>query len=390
MNLVSDDVLDQMKSLKNASVMIDNHWLRPASVNDVLDCMKQFPKYFIRQGGTGGYKKFQKQDHDVVIDISAVDDLKNISVEDDCLTIGSGATFTNIIKYLKTLTTTDSIIAEMLRVITNLGSPQVRNVASLGGSLLWNHPASDLTPLLLAAGAELEIMDTDRDTRTVSLTDSSSLQPGHLLISVHVPLNKKQVKFFKHARRSTADLAIANLALSYNTTDDTNKITDVEVWVGGIGLAVKYCPQRIVKKTENIEKMMMNNSLDKITTEMICDAVEADLAVSDEHSDLEKTAFRVSLVTGFLIKFIESVKSGAGLETEKRSYKSHQLFDKTPADQPVMDPVTRPLPHISSAEQCSGEAVYVDDLPTYQREVSLYPVQVILSSDWLIYLNAEV
>jgi len=133
MNLVSDEVLDQMKSLKNASVMIDNNWLRPASVNDVLDSMKQFPKYFIRQGGTGGYKKFQRQDHDVVIDISAVDELKNISVEEDCLTIGSGATFTNIIKYLKTLNTTDSIITELLRVITNLASPQVSFMLTDGG-----------------------------------------------------------------------------------------------------------------------------------------------------------------------------------------------------------------------------------------------------------------
>ena len=47
----------------------------------------------------------------------------------------------------------------------------------------------------------------------------------------------------------------------------------------------------------------------------------------------------------------------------------------TPGDQGPLDPVTRPVPHVSSADQCSGVATYVDDLPRYKRELVLVPVQ---------------
>ena len=54
------------------------------------------------------------------------------------------------------------------QVIKNLATTQVRNVASLGGTLLWDHPGSDMIPLLLAAGASVVIV-TENDEHIVPL-----------------------------------------------------------------------------------------------------------------------------------------------------------------------------------------------------------------------------
>ena len=106
---------------------------------------------------------------------------------------------------------------------------QVRNVASIGGSILWNHPASDIIPLLLASGAMLSVVNTDGQETKVSLSQMvlEGLARGHLLLQVNVPLSKtKEVRYFKHAQRSTADLAIANMAVGYQVSG--NKVTNIE------------------------------------------------------------------------------------------------------------------------------------------------------------------
>ena len=84
-------------------------------------------------------------------------------------------------------------------------------------------------------------------------------------------------------------------------------------------------------------------------------------------SNMDKIAFRVSLIIAFVLKFIEAVVKNDGTPSMKRKidFKSHQLHEKTPADQDPMDPVTRPIPHVSGAEQSTGQAIYIDDLPRW-------------------------
>jgi CO/xanthine dehydrogenase FAD-binding subunit len=36
------------------------------------------------------------------------------------------------------------------KALKTLGSPQIRNQATIGGSILWNHPSSDLWPLYIS------------------------------------------------------------------------------------------------------------------------------------------------------------------------------------------------------------------------------------------------
>ena len=90
-----------------------------------------------------------------------------------------------------------------------------------------------------------------------------------------------------------------------------------------------------------------------ITPEEICSAAELDMKCNSDISSLEKMAFRVSLVTGFVVKFIDTIDH-VGTKRNATEFKFHQLYEKTPDDQEPMDPVTRPIPHVSAAEQCSG------------------------------------
>jgi len=42
-----------------------------------------------------------------------------------------------------------------------------------------------------------------------------------------------------------------------------------------------------------------------------------------------------------------------------------QLFERVADDQLEVDAVGRPLPHLSAQQHATGEATYVDDIPSY-------------------------
>lgn len=387
---VSPPVLQSMKDLSRERFQLESSgvmWIKPLELEEVYELMKKYPSYQIRQGGTGSYKKFTKVEAEVIIDISGVEEVKEMRETGEFLTVGAGVTFTNLKSNLSNILRSkpSNILQELLRVISCLASPQVRNLASLGGSLLWAHPASDLIPVLTVAGAKAVLSSGgDHLAQEISVEEllaRGGLARGEMLLSVKIPTDtERRVKFYKHARRKTADLAIANLAVGYTTpAGPGGQLTDLKIVVGGLGLAVEQCPQPPAGRANHLESLLSGN-LDGITAETICSAVERDLLGNRKSSQIEKMAFRVSLVTGFILKFLKTLSSSSssdGVESEReaRAIQSHCVYEKTPADQPALDPVTRPVPHISSAEQCTGEAVYVDDLPVFEREVSLFPVQ---------------
>ena len=302
-----------------------------------LDLMKKHPNYYLRQGGTGTYKKFEKVEYDALIDISAVLELKKTAIKDQYLVIGSGVTFTSLLKFLSNIGSEElsaaSVLVELQRVVSSLASPQVRNIASLGGSLLWAHPASDLVPLLLAAEAELIIRNTkgEDSMRTLEAVTRSGLNRGELLVSVRVPLSGRKVKFYKHARRNTADLAIANMGIGF--VQNGRRLEDVKVYVGGIGIAIENCKQSGVIEATQLGMLIADQeNLSSLTVDSICSKIEQDFSSAfDDISSLDKTAFRISLAAGFVLKFIDFVLGNeVSPDVSKDPLKFHQLYEKTP------------------------------------------------------------
>ena len=203
------------------------------------------------------------------------------------------------------------------------------------------------------------------------------LARGELLVRVSVPLARPAVlRMFKHARRRTGDLAIANMAVGCELAGP-GRLASPQVYIGGVGLAVAECPRRAVLRAGHLETLLAGQGTTEISRQEICEAVEKDLKIETDVSHLENIQFKKSLVVGFVLKFLDGIwRHGAGVEQEQLpALEFTQLHEATPADQAPMDPVTRPVPHASSAEQCAGEAVFVADMPRYEREVALVPVQ---------------
>src|SRR5699024_7481740 len=102
------------------------------------------------------------------------------------LRIGAGVTFAQII-----FECFESLPALRMAAIT-VGSPQIRNRATLGGNLATASPAGDSLPVLVAVGATVELASRN-GRRAMLVADfltgpkQNAMEQDELIVAIHVP-----------------------------------------------------------------------------------------------------------------------------------------------------------------------------------------------------------
>ena len=100
-----------------------------------------------------------------------------------------------------------------------VGSPQIRNRGTVGGNLGTASPAGDCHPVLLVAGAEVEVASV-RGTREIPAGEfftgpkRNALAPDELITAVLVPSATGPQLFAKVGTRNAMVIAVCSLALA--------------------------------------------------------------------------------------------------------------------------------------------------------------------------------
>jgi carbon-monoxide dehydrogenase medium subunit len=129
------------------------------------------------------------------------------------------------------LTSTLGVVPDAARQIA---SAVIRNMGTIGGAVAHADPGLDFPPALVAARAEFEIASAGGRRRVQAsafFVDwyTTALQPGEMVVAVHLPAARPGVGLYlKHARVS-GDLAIASVALSLAQDGEAH------VAIGGCG-----------------------------------------------------------------------------------------------------------------------------------------------------------
>jgi len=148
------------------------------------------------------------------LDISHLKDLSFCYQEQGFLYLGPSLTHTQILEH------------EMIRAgvpllcaaCSSIGSPQIRNLGTLGGNLITLASCADSVPALLALGATL-VFSSSRGSRSISLPEylsSPVCAPTELLTSIAIPLLLGSGWTFYHkkiARRQAASKSRMSIAL---------------------------------------------------------------------------------------------------------------------------------------------------------------------------------
>ena len=149
-----------------------------------------------------------------LMDISRLPELQGIALWEEGLSIGAGVTISEI--YASPLVREHA--PSMLKACAFFGSPQIRNVATIGGNVGNASPSADTVPSLLVHGTKAVLAGFSGE-RTVEVEDlfegpyQSGIRPDELILRfILAPARGRFSDFQKIGRRKA--LAISRMSMA--------------------------------------------------------------------------------------------------------------------------------------------------------------------------------
>lgn len=165
---------------------------------------------------------------------------------------------------------------------SEIGSIQIRNLATIGGNIAHASPAADTVAGLLVADAQVDIASANGE-RSVPINElftgpgQTVLEPGEIITQFRLPSPASGSHYIKHKIREVMDLAFIGVASSVNI--DNGTITDARIGLA----AVAPTPIRATEAEELLKGK-------EITSGLVEQAGEAAAAATSPISDLRCSA----------------------------------------------------------------------------------------------------
>ncbi len=217
-------------------------YLRPASLRELEGLLARHgDEAVLLAGGTDLLVLVKEKvlSPRLVIDIGNLPELQGISwSETDGLTILAGTKVAAI--------ETDPLVREyapaLAHAAAQLGSTQVRCMATMAGNVCHASPSAETPPVLLAHGAELTLA-RDGGERRVPIAEfflayrKTALQPGEYLKAFHLPtLGDNAAVAYRHrGLRRAMEIDMVNVACYLELEDDRASARAVRIALGAVG-----------------------------------------------------------------------------------------------------------------------------------------------------------
>ncbi|WP_350656799.1 FAD binding domain-containing protein [Psychrobacter sp. S1-30-MNA-CIBAN-0213] len=296
------DTLNKALTIEPALAEGSRQLFIPKTVNELNQLLAVYPNATIWAGGTDlGLSITQHLvDHEVIIQLSAIDELKtwslshsNSSSKADSkplselgnstdnkaavqeLTFGAGMTYQQMLPIL------EYNFPAFAALFARTASPQIRNMGTLGGNIANASPIGDLPPILLALEARIHLRHCDLNNKDVSDKDASAkdennehnktsyvdeiiplseffldykktkLRPGSYIVAIHMPLMQANQHLFIHkiSKRYEDDISACLVAVRIDLSAEGMTIDHAKIGLGGMAavpLLAKNCQQALL------------------------------------------------------------------------------------------------------------------------------------------------
>jgi len=235
-------------------------YLMPTTINDAISLHEKYgegAKYIA--GGTDVMVKIKegKISPQYLISLRHLQDFDHIIYENGELRIGAMVTHRML--------ELSPIIRKEFPILTdaveNIGSVQIRNVATIGGNIVNAVPSADGAVPLITLGAEVRVIGP-KGERIIGLEDffigpgQNSLKSGEILVEFRIPklLSHTGGAYWKHTRRAAMELPILGVAVLISLDDDMKTCTEARIGLG----VVAPTPMR----AKNAEAILKGNKVD--------------------------------------------------------------------------------------------------------------------------------
>jgi carbon-monoxide dehydrogenase medium subunit len=172
-----------------------------------------------------------------VLSLSRIEDLKGVKREQGSLTLGACVTAGE-------LKDQEAIKAEfngLCQSAGSLGSPLIRNLATIGGNIVTARPAADLPPSLMAYGASL-VLKKDKGERTIPLEGffkgpgQTTIEPEEILCGVVLkePPPYSGGGYVKLGVRKALEISLVNVAAFIALDGPNGPIKEARIVLGAV------------------------------------------------------------------------------------------------------------------------------------------------------------
>jgi len=190
-------------------------FLRPRSWADALAAKAELPAATPLAGGTDLMVEinFDRRRPEALLDLNPVDELADWFLDGDQLVLGA------TLPYARLITELGDRLPGLAMAARTIGSPQIRNRASIGGNLGSASPAGDCHPVLLALDAVVEVASA-RGERRIPVDEfylapkRSALAPDELIRAVRIPTGSGPCQFAKVGTRNAMVIAVCSFAVA--------------------------------------------------------------------------------------------------------------------------------------------------------------------------------
>ena len=206
-------------------------------LESALALLAATPKADVLNGGTDLMVEinFGRKRPEAVIAIDRIEELRDLSMN-GTVRMGAGVTFT-------TMLGRDCGSSALREAARTVGSPQIRNAATIGGNVATSSPAGDSLPVLAALGATIHLRST-RGARAVAFADfmtgpkKNVRAADELVTAVEWHDAGPSQIFMKVGTRNAMVIAVAGLAL---VADRARK--RVGIGLGSCGPTILRAPE---------------------------------------------------------------------------------------------------------------------------------------------------
>ncbi len=225
-------VLAQLRQIAPASAA---DYSAPTRLADLLRLRAEQPQAQLVAGCTdvGLWVTKQHRQFAQVLDVTRVEELRQLSRTSDTLRIGAAVTLYEAYAALV------ADRPQLQRFAERFAGLPVRNSGTLGGNVANGSPIGDSMPLLLALGATL-VLASVRGERRVALDDFYTGYRKNLMasdevlacIEVPLPVVDEHLRVYKISKRQDDDISAVCLAL--NLTVREGRIASARIGAGGV------------------------------------------------------------------------------------------------------------------------------------------------------------
>jgi carbon-monoxide dehydrogenase medium subunit len=283
-------------------------YLNPKTLEDACRIISEFrEKAFILAGGTDVIPQIKEGivPPKICVDLSFIPELGYTK---------------NVEKYIKigTLTKVSDIemsseinqqIPMLIEAAKHLGSPQIRNAATVGGNICNASPCADLALALLALDAEVRLVSIDGE-RWIALDafyidnviqedvsqamKATTLKKNELLAEIRIPLSPPRTEAsFHKLRRTAVDIAIVNVAVKVRVNKD-EKVSEAKIALGSVA------PRPIRAKTA--EQMLLGLKILEINKKILKNVSSQAALEVKPITDIRGTAKYRKVISEVLVK----------------------------------------------------------------------------------------